>query len=311
MNGVNLNRLSVFAAVVAAGSFTGAAKRLGSSKAAVSEHVARLEEEIGATLLLRNSRQVTPTDAGEALYDAANRILDEADAAITEAGRETGRLAGALRVTAASDLGSTIIPHVAANLAHEHPDLRIELVVTDRPVDLVAERIDLALRIGWLADSSLKVRRIASIGQSLVGAPAYLDGAGRPKVPADLGGHRWVAFNSLHDPLHWRFAAEGGTEDVTVVPAMGADAALAVQAMVASGGGLSILPDYLVGPAVREGRLERLLPDWDLPEVALHAIHPPTRYRPAKVRLFVEEVRKTLDGDACRARGVPFRVAAA
>jgi DNA-binding transcriptional LysR family regulator len=311
MNGVNLNRLSVFAAVVAAGSFTGAAKRLGSSKAAVSEHIARLEEEVGATLLLRNSRQVIPTDAGEALYDAANRILDEADAAITEAGRETGRLAGSLRVTSPTDLGSTVLPHVAAMVAAEHPDLRIDLVVTDRPLDLVAERVDLAIRVGWLADSSLMARRIASVGQSLVGAPSYLQANGRPRTPADLAAHRWVAFTSLHEPRLWRFASEDRTEDVTVKPSIGADAAMAVQRLVLDGAGLSILPDYLVSTEVRDGLLEQLLPDWDLPEVPIQAVYPPTRYRPAKVRLFVDAFQRTLDGAACRGKSASFRVAAA
>ncbi len=284
---VNLNRFVVFVAVVETGSFTAAARRLGLTKGMISQHVARLEAEIGASLLVRTTRRLTPTAAGDAFFDSCRRLLAEAEDAIARAGADSSEAVGTLRLTAPGDYAATVLAPVVAEFGRRHPRLRIEMVVADRILDLVADNLDLAIRVGWLDDSSHRATRIGGFQQMLVAGPGYVERHGQPAVPADVAGHRWVALSILRQPLRWSF---DGREviDVVVAPALSATTPTTVHACVLAGAGLSVLPDYLVAADVAAGRLVRLLPDWRLPEGGIHALLPATRYPPAKVRLFVE-----------------------
>jgi DNA-binding transcriptional LysR family regulator len=292
--GINLNRLAVFAAVVRAGSFTAAAAQLGMTKSMASQHLARLEKELGVSLLLRTTRRMVLTEAGAAFHADCEKLLADAEAAIRRIGADRATPSGTLRVTAAGDYGPAVIAPALASFARRFPQLRVELVATDRIADPIAERFDVAIRAGWLRDSSLRATRLAAFRQRLVASPAYLAERGTPRRPEDLAPHRWVELTALSSPLRWTFAApDGSRRTVRVRAAFQANSTLAVRAFVLEGAGLSVLPDYLADEDVRAGRLVHVLARHRLPDGGIHAVYPDRR-PPAKVRAFIDHLREVM-----------------
>ncbi|TWT12784.1 LysR family transcriptional regulator [Reyranella sp. CPCC 100927] len=295
MPSVNLNRLAVFAAVAEAGSFTAAARRLGLTKAMTSQHVSRLEAELGAALLSRTTRRVVPTEAGAAFHADCTRILQETEAAVARVGLGGETPAGTLRITASIDFGATVIAPSLTAFMEQNPDLMVDFVATDQIVDLVGERFDLAIRTGWLRDSRLRAVRLRSFRQILVGAPTYLARYGKPRRPHDLPAHRWIGLTQLRSPLTWRFTSRRGTAHAVRVTAhVLVNTSSAARTFAISGAGLSVLPDSMIEDDIATGRLVPLLPSWNLPEGGVHAVYPATRYPPAKVRLFIDFLRTRL-----------------
>jgi DNA-binding transcriptional LysR family regulator len=289
---INLNRLAVFVAVVGAGSFTAAAAQLGTTKAMASQHVARLEKELGVTLLLRSTRRMALTEAGALFHADCVRILGEAEAAIERVGENRDIPTGTLRVGASSDHGPAVVAPALASFARLHPQLKVELVVSDRIADPIAERFDVSVRVGWLRDSRLHAARLGAFRQRLVGAPSYLAAAGTPRRPDDLAQHGWIALSVLPAPLHWTFAGVAGARrSVRVRPVAEVNSTLSAYAMVLAGGGLSVLPDYLVDDAIGDGRLVSLLRGHRLPDGGIYAVYS-GRHPPAKVRAFVAHLRE-------------------
>ncbi|WP_449235181.1 LysR family transcriptional regulator [Azospirillum doebereinerae] len=287
-SGLNLNRLAHFVAVVDTGSFTAAAERLGVTKAVVSQHVARLEQEVRATLLVRTTRRLTPTEAGLAFHRTCTAILQQAEEAVACLSASSATPSGTVRVTAPFDYGTAILAPAAARLSRLHPGCRAELVLTDHSLDLVAEKLDLAIRIGWLADSSHRARRIGGFRQLLVAAPELAERAA-PRTPHDLAALPWVAQSTLRTPLRWTFThTDGTTASVEGTAGITANATPAVRACVLAGAGVAVIPDYLIGQDVAEGRLRRLLPDWHLPEGGIHAVFPSARFRSGAVRALLD-----------------------
>ncbi|MEW9898174.1 LysR family transcriptional regulator [Chitinivorax sp. PXF-14] len=294
---VNLNRLAVFAAVAETGSFTAAADRLDLTKAMVSQHVARLEAELGATLLTRTTRRVTLTENGAAFYADCVRILQEAEAAFERVGHAQQQLRGTLRLTATADFGVQVVGPALAAFVNAHPGLKADFTVSDEVVDLIGERFDLAIRGGMLADSGLYATRLGHFAQVVVATPAYLARYGMPRQPADLAAHRWIALSLLRTPLTWAFAGADGTEQTVRVNAISqANSPTAVRAFVLADTGISVLPDYLVQRDLAEGRLVRLLAGYALPDAGLHAVYPMPN-PPAKVRAFIDFLRGRMAAD--------------
>jgi DNA-binding transcriptional LysR family regulator len=285
---MNLNRLAYFAAVVDAGSFTRAADRLGITKAVVSQQVARLEEEVGASLLVRTTRRVEPTEAGRMFHARCVLILREAEDAFAELAQTTGEPKGMLRVTAPSDYGSIIVAPLAAEFTLRHPACQVELMVTDVRLDLLQNQIDLSIRVGWLEESALQARRIGAFRQVLVGSASFAQRAAAIADPDELIAWPFIANAALKEPLSWRFS-RGDMEQrmVRLQASMSADATPAVLAATRAGGGLSIVPDFSIGEDLATGRLIQILPDWSLPAGGIHAVYPAARFRPAKVTAFV------------------------
>lgn len=298
--GINLNRLVVFVAVVEAGSLSAAARRLGLAKTMVSAHLQRLEAEIGASLLLRTTRRQSLTDAGEAFYEASRRIVRDAQEAVSAAGQNTAEPRGVLRVTAPIDYAASVVAPVAVALRRRHPELGIELIAGDRVVDLVREGIDIAIRAGRLQDSSLRATRIGGFTEWLVASPLLLEketGA-RPATLEALRELPFVALSVLPQPSNWTFtsASGKGRRSVRFQPAMSANTADAVRAAALAGGGLAVLPNYAVEADVAAGRLQRVLPDWTLPESGIYAVYPAARHRPQKIRAFIDALRQHVEG---------------
>ena len=285
----NLKRLAYFAAVVETGSFTAAAERLGITKAVVSQQVARLESDFRATLLTRTTRKVLPTDAGKAFYQRCALILREAGHAFDELAETVDEPAGTLRLTATLDYGiSAVVPAIAA-FTQRFPKCRVDAVFTDQSLDLMAGQVELAIRVGWLTELHLQARQIGSFRQLLVAPANWRARLRRIADPADIGTQPFVANTALRDHSRWSFSRnEIERRRVTVHPAIFLDATLAVREAVLEGAGLSVLPDYAVANDLAAGRLIRVLPDWSLPSGGIHAVYPTSRFRPAKVRAFVD-----------------------
>lgn len=288
--GSDLNVLPVFAAVAESGGFTAAAQRLGIAKAKVSLDIARLEARLGVTLFTRTTRRVALTDAGKALYEQCIPSLRGLqDSLAHAAGGQGGELRGTLRISAAADYAAhTVAPAVAA-FAALHPGLEIDLRTSDRIVDMLTEGIDVALRMGWLRDSSLRATKLGEFEQQLVASPSYLERMPRIEEPGDLAAHEWIALSLLPAPLTWTFAsAKGKRRTVRVNARLRCDSVGALRALLLSGCGISVLDQFSTPELLRNAALVRVLPGWTLPHGGLHAVYPPGRYVPAKVRAFID-----------------------
>jgi DNA-binding transcriptional LysR family regulator len=290
---VNLNRLRVFVSAVEAGSLTAAAARLGIAKTMASAHVQRLEAEVGANLLVRTTRRLNLTEAGEAFYQASRRILRDAEEAVLAAASSSAEPCGTLRVSATIDYGAGVVAPLAVELQRRYPALKIDLSLTDRVVDLAAEGIDVSIRVGELADSGYRAARIGSFSELLVAAPEILRRAKAVKVPSDLADFPFVALSVLAQPAAWTFRGPSGkSQKVRFMPTMSANAVHAVRMAALAGGGLAVLPDFAVAQDLAAGRLAHALPQWTLRTGGIHAVFHATRHPPQKVRALIEALRE-------------------
>jgi DNA-binding transcriptional LysR family regulator len=296
---VNLNRLAVFVAVVEAGSLTAAATRLGLAKTMVSTHMQRLEAEVGASLLVRTTRRLGVTEAGRAFYDASVKILRAAEEALAEIGGEEAPVRGTLRVSCPIDYGTLVVAPVLVELRRAHPRLDIELLCSDHIVDLIADGIDVAIRLGRLADSNYRAVTLGSFEKWVVASPAFIETWGEPPTPADLPALPFVALTVLPRPqtLDLRHT-NGATQSVRCENAFLVNTAEAARAATLAGGGLGLLTDFSIGNDVAAGRLVRLLPEWSTEPAGIQAVFPPTQHTPPKVRALIETFRTYLARDA-------------
>jgi len=285
----NLRRLTYFVAVVETGSFTAAAERLGITKAVVSQQVARLEHEFHASLLTRTTRSVRPTAQGQVFYERCALILREAEEAFDELAEASTEPTGMLRLTAPFDYGVGVVVPAIAAFTQRYPACKVDAVLTDQTLDLMSSKIELAIRVGWLAESSLQARKIGAFRQWLVAAPGVASRLASLVRPEDLATLPFIANTALREPLRWNFSSsQHERQTATMHASIFLDATLAVREAVCEGAGLSVLPDYVIADDVAAGRLIRVLPQWHLPSGGIYAVFPAARFRPAKVRAFVE-----------------------
>jgi DNA-binding transcriptional LysR family regulator len=285
----NLRRLAYFAAVVETGSFTAAADRLGITKAVVSQQVARLEREFRTSLLVRTTRKVQPTELGQAFYLRCALILREAGDAFDDLAATSVEPSGMLRLTAPFDYGVGVVVPAIAAFTRRYPECKVDAVLTDQTLDLMSGNIELAIRVGWLAETSLQARKIGSFRQLLVASPAMQAQVARLTGPQDIARLPFIANTALRDHLTWNFSLnESERQAVHVQASIFLDATLAVREAVCQGAGLSVLPDYAAANDLAAGRLIEVLPQWQLPSGGIHAVFPAARFRPAKVRAFVD-----------------------
>lgn len=286
---------AVFARVAEAGSLSRAAEDLGLSKATVSKAVSRLEARIGARLFNRTSRRLALTEAGRAAREDAARILAAGETAEARAIAGAAVPQGLVRLAAPMSFG---VLHVAPRLPDflaEHPQVCVDLHLSDQQVDLVGGGFDIGLRIAALPDSSLRARRLCPVHRSLVAAPAYLESRGRPEHPDDLVRHACLGYAYLPSPDRWRFRDAAGAE-VSVVPAgpLRANNADALTPALRAGLGLAVQPDFMIWEDLRSRRLERVLPGWAPPPIALHLVTPPGDPRPARVTALMGFLQRVL-----------------
>ncbi len=279
--------LASFAQVVETRSFTAAAAALAVSKSAVSARVARLEDRLGVRLLHRTTRRVSPTDAGLALYAHAARMVAAADEAAELAEGASSEPRGLLRVSAPVRFSDLYLAGPVAELLATHPAMRVELVTSDRLVDLIAEGFDVAVRISALKDSSLVAKKLAIDRLVVVASPAYLARAGVPRTPAELVHHECLRSSHLSAGGEWGFrGVSSGDRLVGGGRFASSDAGVLIEA-AAAGLGLAVLPSSMVARDLAEARLVAL-DGFPGRELGVYAVHPHRRHVPPKVRTFVD-----------------------
>ncbi|WP_115717069.1 LysR family transcriptional regulator [Gallaecimonas mangrovi] len=288
---LDLNHLPLFIAVVEAGSFTAAAERLGCTKTKISLSIRALEQRLGAALFTRTTRQITLTDAGQQLYLDSKPLLATLGERLQDVGSSARTLSGTLRITAPVDHMSLHLAKAAAAFGERHPKLSIELRSGDKTADLVREGIDVAIRMGWLKDSSLRAQKLGSFEQLLVASQSYLDSYGAPSHPRELAQHRWLEFTPLPSALTWTFSRQGETQQVQLHSRLKVDNTSALTSLIKAGAGISVIGHF--GQPL-DAQLIPLLSQWTLPKGGIYAVFPPGNFIPARVRAFVDFYRDWL-----------------
>jgi DNA-binding transcriptional LysR family regulator len=284
-----LTEMQAFVQVVDDGGFTEAARKLGLSKSAVSKHVSALEARLAVRLLNRTTRRVSPTEVGLAYYDRARAVLEQAEEADSMVTAMQATPKGTLRVSAPVAFGvGQVTPAVAAFLC-AYPGVDVQMVLEDRFVELVAEGYDVAVRIGTLADSSLRARRLAETRGVLVAAPAYLAAAGTPRGIDDLSGHRLLHYSHLASGNFWRLRGPSGEErQVRVGGQLTVNNGEALMKAAEAGLGIALVPDFMLKDAISAGRLVEVLPDRPADILGVHLVYPEGRFQQPKLRAFID-----------------------
>lgn len=280
--------LEVFVATAEAGSLAGAARRLRMSPPAVTRAVAALEERLGASLMVRTTRRLALTEGGRHFLESARRILaDLAEAELAAVG-ETAVPQGHLRITSSVTFGRAVLGPVVRAFLDENRGVTVSALLLDRPVNLIEEGLDLAVRIGPLPDSGLVARRVGTVRRLLVASPAYLSAAGVPEQPAALGRHRFIAFTGLMPTHEWRYRDGSQTKAVPVRPALEFNDALAAIETAEAGGGITVVYSYMVSDALRAGRLATVLDAFRPEPLPVSLIYPAARMIAPKTRAFID-----------------------
>lgn len=295
---LNLQRMSLFIAVVDSGSFTAAAAASGQTKAVVSFNIRQLEKELGVTLLLRSTRRLTLTDAGVLFYqkgvnllNAAKNLQDEVRAS------HSGGLGGELRITTTPEFGEQVVIPVLAQFSQRHSDLRIRHMSSSHHADLIAERFDVAIRLGSLADSRYRAALISRFTILPVAAPQWL--ARHPVSSLEsLAQAEWIIHERLPTPLRWTVTNNHGQHSLLEISKAGkisVDSARSLMAFALAGSGVALLPQWLVNTALEDGTLIHLLPDYHFPRQGIYAVYPDARHVSTKVRAFIDFLRSQWD----------------
>lgn len=277
---MDLNLLSLFTVVAETDSFSAAASKLGLRRSSISRGVAALERSLGVQLFSRTTRHVALTTAGKALYaKVAPQLVALKDALGTLPEREE-QPSGELRLTAPTDIGDVVLPGILAGFTLRYPGVRVDVRLTNRVVDLVAEGFDVALRIasGKLADSSLVAKRLSELELQVFGSPEYLSRAGMPRAPSELAEHTWVSFRGAKTPS--RLQLHKAKTSIL------GDDILFIHESVRAGVGLGVLPTFLTQKDVAAGTLLRVLPRVCIQSGVLYLVHPPSQHVPRKISAF-------------------------
>ncbi|MGE0153882.1 MAG: LysR family transcriptional regulator [Reyranellaceae bacterium] len=286
-----LDEIDAFVCVIETGGFTAAAARLGRSPSAVSKLMARLEERLGVRLLQRTTRQMRPTAEGEAYYRQAAALVEELREVETRIGREGSVPRGLLRVTTSVGLGLSQIARLVPEFLRRHPEVRLELNLEDRNVDLVAEGFDIGIRFGRAPDSAMKSRQLGHVARQIFAAPAYVARHGRPRTPQELARHNCLNFNYMNWLNAWplREKPKGAVREFPVAGNFVADNGELLYQMALQGVGIMRLADFMVADDVAQGRLELLLEAFNPREsVPIYLIWPPQRFEPPRLRAFID-----------------------
>jgi DNA-binding transcriptional LysR family regulator len=284
----DLERMVIFAGVVEAKSFSEAARRLGLSKGAVSKAVTHLEKSIGARLLNRTTRAMSVTEAGEEFYAHCARIVEEYEQARQAVGRFHSAPRGLLRLSAPVAFGTLHIAPALPEFLARHPEVRIDMSIGDRFVDLADEGFDVAVRIVKEPAQTLAARRLAPVNRKMVATPGYFKRHGVPKKPSQLRDHNCLTYTYFNPQDTWRLRGPGGDITVPISGNLRLNDDEALTAAVMGGLGIALLPTFLIGRALQEGGLRAVLSEYVPSERHIYAVYLPNRHLPAKVRAFID-----------------------
>ena len=290
--------VQLFVRIVETGSFSKASADLGITQPTATKHVAALEAKLGARLLNRNTRGVSATEIGQLYYEKCKTIQRELEEADSLAALLQSKVGGQLRISTSVAFGRRIATPLALRFMREHPELGIDLSFDDRYVNLVEQGVDVALRMGRLADSALGARYLGVNPWLTAAAPDYLARRGTPQQPADLAAHDCLVYSSVQGDDRWAFTAPGAEErSVPVRGPLRSNNLSAVLAACRAGLGLAVLPWYVARESVADGSIVPVLAAHHLPAQELHAVFPSPKLVPHKVRSFIEFLKQQLEGE--------------
>lgn len=300
LRNLSFDHLLTYIAVIETGSLTQAAKRLGVGKTAVSKSIQRLELEVGASLLVRTTRRIGVTEAGASFFDACRQIAQLADAAVAAVHPSPDELRGTLRVAASIEYSAVVLAPVLARMRRAHPALRIDIVSGDRQIDLIAEGVDVAIRLGALADSSHRAIRVGDFSKWLVASPEFVRQHPLPDDVGDAAALPFVGLSVLPQPSRCTlWGPQRASREIDFVAGLLADTVYACRAAVVEGAGIALLPDFSIRADLAARRLVRVYPDWATAPLGIHALLPPGRHIAPKVRALVDMLKHHA-GDAHR-----------
>jgi len=293
MTGRDIDKaMKIYEAVVEAGSLVGGAERLDTSTTAVSRHLASLEDHLGTRLLNRSTRRISMTDAGHEFFNRVQTILADIDEAQAIAGERTTKPSGILRVSAPLSFGISTLSHWLAPFITEYPDLKLDVDLNDHLVDLAAEGMDVAVRIGrHPGPQNLIVKRLAPVKMVVCAAPSYLGRRGSPERPEDLADHDTLNYTLLSSGESWTMTDKSGRiSTVRVRPRVQATNGEMLRELALAGAGVIMQPSFIVAGEIAAGRLQPLLAEWDMAEFNLYAVYLSRKFMSAKLRIFIDHL---------------------
>lgn len=282
--------METFVRVVDTGSFSAAAGQMRVGQPAVSKAISQLEDWLGVRLLLRSTRSLTPTEAGRNFYVRAKRSIEEAEEAVLAARGAAAALNGKLRISASVCFGRLHIMRQLDRFLEKHPELEIDMVLDDRPINLVEEGIDVAFRSGSLADSTLVARKLGQARRLVMATPNYFAKHGEPKTPAELIAHQTVIYTPDGGGVSWTFRQGSAETSVAVSGRLKVTAAEGMREAVFAHLGIAITSEWNFAPELASGIVKAVLNDWQLPSLDLWAVYPTGRMASAKAREFASFV---------------------
>lgn len=282
----------MFVAVIDTGSFSRAAERLGTSSGQASKLVSRLESDLGVQLLARTTRALSPTEVGRAYYEGIKPLIEEFEALDASVRHAAGAPSGRLRISAPVSFGTVQLVPVLADFARAFPQIVVDVDFDDRSVRLVDEGFDAAVRIGAPSDSSLIARRLGDVRIVTLAAPSYLEARGIPTRLEDLAGHYCICDSNTGDPTTWRYRSS----PVTVSDRLRFSNAEACMIAAVAGLGITRVPSFVAGDALRDGRLQIVLGEYEPEPRGLFVLYPPGRHLAAKVRVLVDFLAQCFRG---------------
>lgn len=288
-----IDGMRAFARVVETGSFTEAARRLGISTALASKYVRQLETRLGAQLLNRTTRSVSPTEVGRAYWDRCSRILSDFEELEDSVADQHGQPRGQLRIAGSRAFGEDMLVPAIGSFLEGYPEISVDLQLDERMVDIVAEGFDMAIRVGDLQDSSLIARRIAAYPYYICASPEYLAAHGEPNTPQDLLDHRCIINTGVTPTSQWQFQINGQTSHVTVPATVRVNTARATATLVKAGRGVGLCLYSTVIDDFESGRLVRVLRKFEAYDRSVYAVYPHSQHLSGKVRAFVEHLLTT------------------
>jgi DNA-binding transcriptional LysR family regulator len=283
-----VSQMEAFVAVVDEGSFVAAARRLGLSTAAISRQVSALEDRLSTRLLNRTTRRLSLTDEGRNFYSSAQGVLSELAQAEEEVTAGHIEASGRLRINAPVSFGLLRLAPLWPQFLDEHPDVELDITLSDRLVDLIDEGYDMAVRIGQLQSSSLVSRRMGATRLCLCASPEYLEAHGRPEHPDELAQHQIISYSLFSSGTRWQFQGAHGEESVRITPRMHSNSGDTCVTAAIAGHGIILQPDFLVDDALASGRLVELLPRFQGRTLSIYLVYPGRRNIPRKTRAMID-----------------------
>lgn len=289
VNQMSLEGLAAFVQVVDSGGFSAAAREMGLSTSFISKQITRLENRLGSRLLNRTTRKISLTDVGRIYFERSKQIILDAEDAERSIHSLSGTPRGHLKISAAVSFGHAYLTSVLPSFMSNFPDIQLEIELSDRFVDVVAEGFDVVIRVGDLADSSLISRRITQTKGTIVASPGYLKKQGYPKHPSELTEHDCISYSYAKSPNYWEFSeSDSKVFGVKISPRLSCNSAEMEMALVLAGSGITRLPLYICEKQIAKGELIEILSGYEKTSMGIYAIYPHRLHLSAKVRAFID-----------------------